>query len=749
MRSFDPTSGKAVCAAWVALLIVVWAGGMAAAQEAPEAPAAAPAAAPDAKLAELWNNFLHYILIARPDVAETQAKALLASSPDPRAVYLLAVGTKNSELTLATGRGMPRLTALVDQISALISQGALAVRQDPAEIARWIEMLAGTPRQYLMGRESLVQSGEYAVPQLVAALGSPQTSADLRQRITTMLPELGKSAVRPLSEALQSDDPYTREVVARTLGKISYPHAAPYLKELATRKGVLDRTREVAEAAMVNCAGRAALDKSAAELFYDTALKYYNRADSVMPDSRYDTANVWYWRSRDGLTNKVVPTALFNEIYAMRTAREALTHDEKFGPAVPLWIAANLRKEANLAALNAQRTAAGEPPATDPTRPADEPGADYYAKAAGAKYLQSVLAMALKDGDLPVAIGAIRALRETCTSENLIKALDEQGGAQPLVSALSAPLREVRYMAGETLALARPERRFTGWPLVTTVLIEALRQTGTPTAILVDPDLDRRNKVKDLLRGAGCRVLDADNFGVALQQAREAGGADLAVIATDATSPGAQAAVGMLRSEMVFSRLPVVLVSPAGDLAMARAMEKADPLVTVLPVDKLDAAGVKQVVEHAGDASLSDEASADWAIRAANALKLLAETKTPVFDLTSATGSLIGAVNDKRDPVRIAAAGALGQFRAAEAQRALADLADDATAAEPVRLAAYAALSESLRLFGNQLTEEQIKAVIDVVTAKGSLPLRSGAAQALGAMNLPAEKIKDLILSAK
>jgi len=745
MRSFDPTSRKAVCVVWVALMVTAWAGGVAVAQPA----SGTRGAEPDAKLTELWNNLLHYILVRRPDVAEAQAKALLASNPDPRSVYLLSVRTKNSETTLATGAGMPRLKDLIEQVAAVISKGALAVRQDQGEISRWIKLLAGTPRQFLMGQERLVESGEYAVPQLVETLGSPQTPEDLRERITTVLSALGKGAVRPLSEALQSRDPYTREVVARTLGKIGYPHAAAYLKELATRKGVLDRTRQVAEAALVNCVGRAALAQSVAELFYGTALKYYDRADSVMPDSRYETANVWYWLDGDGLTYKVVPRAIFNEIYAMRTARKALAHDEAFGPAVPLWIAADLRKEANLASLNAERTTAGEPQVADPTRDADEPDAAYYAKAAGARYLQAVLARALKDRDLPVAIGAIKALRETCTSENLVKALDEQGGAQPLVSAMSAPQREARYMAAETLALARPQRRFTGYPLVTSVLIEALRQTGARTVVLADPDLDRRNKVKDLLRGAGCKVMDSETFGVALEQARVAGGADVAVVATDITAPGVRTAVSLLRSQAVFSRLGVILVSPPGDLMTARAIEKEDPLVLVLGVDKLTPDDMKKALDQVGDTALPDEASAEWAIRAANALKLLAETKTPVFDLTAATQSLIAALNDKRDPVRTAAAGALGQFGAAKAQRALADLADDASAAEPVRLAAYAALSESLRLFGNQMTEEQTKAVIDVVTAKGSLPLRSGAAQALGAMNLPAQKIKDLILSAK
>jgi major membrane immunogen (membrane-anchored lipoprotein) len=79
------------------------------------------------------------------------------------------------------------------------------------------------------------------------------------------------------------------------------------------------------------------------------------------------------------------------------------------------------------------------------------------------------------------------------------------------------------------------------------------------------------------------------------------------------------------------------------------------------------------------------------------------------------------------------------------AQQALAGLADDAGAAEPIRLAAYAAATRSVRLFGNKLTGKQASAVVDVVSGTGSVKIRNAAAQLLGALNLPSEKIKELI----
>jgi HEAT repeat protein len=126
---------------------------------------------------------------------------------------------------------------------------------------------------------------------------------------------------------------------------------------------------------------------------------------------------------------------------------------------------------------------------------------------------------------------------------------------------------------------------------------------------------------------------------------------------------------------------------------------------------------------------------------------MLALTKNPVFNAAEALPSLIAALKDKREPVRVAAAWALAQLDKAEAQQALAELADMSDLEEPVRLEAYGAVATSVRQFGGSLSEKQIKAVREVVAAKGSAKLREAAAQVLGALSLSSEMVKDLIVS--
>ncbi len=741
MRKFNATVGIAI------VLVLALTAGSVFAQRT-DAPAGKE------KLPALWDHFLHYILMARPDIAKSYGQAIIDAKPAPRDLYNLSVkdekGRAASSLILARGRSLKDLKSVIDKITAIIDAGALAVRTDPSEIERWIKMLGGTPRQFLEATSRLIDAGEYAIPQIINKLSNVKTTALLRERIVTVLPRLGGSkqgaagrvsVVRALSEALVIENAFVKETICRTLGKIGYPQAAPYLKELIEQKGLLDRTQNAAGGALSLCVGKVASTKPSAELFYDLSVKYYNRDESCNPDSRYDTANVWYWREGLGLTYKVVPVSIFNEVYAMRAARKALEHDDEFEPAVVIWIAANLRKEANLKG------------AKDPTHSADRPGADFAALAAGAGYLQRVLAMAMKDGDIAVALAAIKALGRTTGAKNLVGTV--AGGAQPLVSALTYPSRRVRYHAAKALATARPQKRFPGWHLVVPVLTEALRATGTPTAVLAHPDLEIRNKVKDLLRGNGCKVIDDAVFGKALHAARDAGGADLVVLASKITAPDVAKAIAALRAEAVFSRTPVIVIAPRGKIATMKKLAGSDPLVVILcdDDDDLNAAGMAGAIKTAsakasGVAAMNDDEAAEWSIRAAKCMRLLATTNNPVYDLTGATRSLIASLPDKRDPVRIASAQALAQFRAAEAQRAIAALAVDVEASEQVRVAAYEALSESVRQFGNQLTEKQVQSVIADVMVKGALAIRNAAAQAMGALALPSEKVKKIIRTA-
>jgi HEAT repeat protein len=176
----------------------------------------------------------------------------------------------------------------------------------------------------------------------------------------------------------------------------------------------------------------------------------------------------------------------------------------------------------------------------------------------------------------------------------------------------------------------------------------------------------------------------------------------------------------------------------------------AERLILLHSPKSLGATDLQAALDRActlgGTEPMTEDEAAKWAVDAAKAIRMLGLTGSKVFDVSQTVNPLAAATKHKNDEVRVAAAEALATLEQPSAQQAIADLASDSAAAEVVRIAAYQALSDSARRFRNYLNDEQAQAVLDVVTGGGSRGLREAAAEALGALNLASDEIKDLIL---
>ena len=694
------------------------------------APAAAVAPAPgQATLAQKWKDFVHYINIAQSDMARSFGQAILESQAEPRDIYRLADETSDIEKTLSRGAQLPGMAPIIKRIRKLIGDGFQAEAANPKVIGRAIGKLAGTLSQYEEGKNLLRISGEYALPQLLQKLHAPDTSQVLRERIVVVLPHLGLVAVRGMSIALQTEDPAVQEALANALRKIGYPMAAPRLKELADRKGVLPRVRTAAIAALVECAGREAPGKTLSQLYYELADKYYHRAESLRPDTRYDSANVWTWSAKGGLNFQSVPRAIFCDIYAMRMARLALKNDNNLGKALVLWLAAGFKRQADLPAG-----------ASDPLKGTND--ARYYALAAGPRFLLNVLEIGLNEDDAPVALGAIEALAQTGGAESLVQQIE--GGVQPLVKALSFPDRHVRFLAAIALADSMPTRRFDGSAFVVTVLNEALRQKGKKMAVLITGGT-RANELKDAILAAGYEVIVNPDSTKALAAGRRGSGVDM-VILTRKPDPGLILAT--MRKDPFYKAVPVVVLLQTADL---RRQAKEDGRTVLLPMGA-DATAVgegmgKALALGVGKPLTSEEADA-WIIRVSATVRMLGLTGSKVYDTTRVLMSLRDNTLSENPAVQISAAEALAVVNLPAAQQALAQLGCS-KATNPVRLKAFSALSESLRRFGNKIPAAESRAIVEVVNGVEPLDIRRAAAKSQGAQNLSADRVKSMVLKRK
>ena len=158
-----------------------------------------------------------------------------------------------------------------------------------------------------------------------------------------------------------------------------------------------------------------------------------------------------------------------------------------------------------------------------------------------------------------------------------------------------------------------------------------------------------------------------------------------------------------------------------------------------------EALGQSSQTSAGGANGWSEEIAENYAVRAAEAMLSLAQVRNPVLDLSAAQLALESAVSDKR--IQVLAGQILAYLDSPGAQRAIAAMALEANNTPDVRIAAFISLATSAKLNANMLPDETIDEIYVLISSNETeTELRSTAAAAYGALNLPSRKVKDLIL---
>lgn len=141
----------------------------------------------------------------------------------------------------------------------------------------------------------------------------------------------------------------------------------------------------------------------------------------------------------------------------------------------------------------------------------------------------------------------------------------------------------------------------------------------------------------------------------------------------------------------------------------------------------------------------SQEIAENYSVRAAEAMLSLAQSRNSVLDLSAAQPALESATSDKR--IQVLAGQILAYLNSPGAQRAIAAMALEENNAPDVRISAFNSLANSAKLNANMLPDGTIDAIYALISSNETdAELRSSAAAAYGALNLPSRKVKDLIL---
>ncbi|MBW8017552.1 MAG: HEAT repeat domain-containing protein [Planctomycetes bacterium] len=188
-----------------------------------------------------------------------------------------------------------------------------------------------------------------------------------------------------------------------------------------------------------------------------------------------------------------------------------------------------------------------------------------------------------------------------------------------------------------------------------------------------------------------------------------------------------------------FSDIPVMYSSA---IAIASANPNANFIGSKKIIENLSAA-----VTGSGGDKIGKELSDIYALRGVDAMYNLAVTRNTVIDLTPAQKSLIQVTRGSWEVMQIQAGRVLALMPSPDAQRATADMGLGAGNTLDVRIEAFLSLAVSAKQNANLLAPEQIDAIYGLVSSdETDVELRSSAAGAYGALNLPSDKVKELIL---
>jgi hypothetical protein len=183
-------------------------------------------------------------------------------------------------------------------------------------------------------------------------------------------------------------------------------------------------------------------------------------------------------------------------------------------------------------------------------------------------------------------------------------------------------------------------------------------------------------------------------------------------------------------------------------IAIASAGPKEDFVESKLVVENL-AETLGQTDEQTSENTdrWNEELANSYALRAAEVMLKLAQTRNPVIDLSAAEGTLINATKDDRVEIQVLSGEILARLSSPDAQRSIAAMALAESNTMDVRISAFNSLATSAKLNASLLDDEKIDAIYSLVSSQEIDPeLRGSAASAYGSLNLPSQKVKDLIL---
>jgi hypothetical protein len=222
---------------------------------------------------------------------------------------------------------------------------------------------------------------------------------------------------------------------------------------------------------------------------------------------------------------------------------------------------------------------------------------------------------------------------------------------------------------------------------------------------------------------------------------------DVVVITDDLPAPEVERLLNS-RNQPVKLAGAAKLVMVKSDASPYANRAQSDPMISTTMAR--DAAGLKPAIDQArtkaGGLPVDPTVATKYATRAGELLSKLAISNTAVFDLSVAEPSLLASLTDARPEIVKLSGNVLAFVNTTNGQAGLLTVGADDKTADDVKISQLRSLSTNAKYFGNRLEPQQIETLAKLVEGAPNLEVRSAAAEAHGALNLPPDQAKGLIL---
>ncbi len=467
----------------------------------------------------------------------------------------------------------------------------------------------------------------------------------------------------------------------------------------------------------------------AAERLAERAGEYFTHRHPLHEDID-GQLEIWTWdEAARGPVARRVPVDDARRMLAARYAREAYAVRPEVESVRLVYLATMLEEASFAAGLgNPLPSEKGSPAAT--------------AAAFGPNVLESVLALAVKDGHPAAAAAAARLLGKVGSADQLLYRSALPG---PLVEATRNPDRRLRLAAAEAILRLKPPRPFAGSSQVTQALAYLINTSGRPRAVVADPSREDAGRVSGVLSAMGYQVDTTTQGREVVRMAIDCPDYELALVAASLQQPSVDILIQQLRHDCHSALLPVGVLARDGQMERAKQLAGEDPLAVALirPHRQQDAKEeVEQVLSLAGTSAVGPAQRGQQAASALAMLQDLAASPASIFDVHRYEPAILAAQGVPELAAHSAVA--LGDLGSARSQKALIDQASRTTLPLPVRQAALAAFRCSTEKYGILLTTDAIRQQYDRYNQSAAMDAANQQVfgQILDALEAPAKRLE-------